>query len=65
MTEWISVKDRMPEEWAHVLVSNGIFVNEGYLDEQGNWKHGGVDFYFFSNITHWTPLPDPPEGPNS
>lgn len=61
MTDWISVKDRLPEKWCPVLVSNGLLVNEGYLDDQGKWKRFDEDFYIFSEITHWMPLPKPPE----
>ena len=68
--EWISVKDRLPEEWTNVLVYSGgnydvlmyrpnrretlCFM---YQDECGHWteKHSPP-------VTHWMPLPEPPKG---
>jgi hypothetical protein len=64
---WISVKDRLPEEWSDVIVTDGINVNAGYFG--GTWKEdGGVEksgFYEYENgieglITHWMPMPEPP-----
>ena len=56
--EWISVKDRLPEDSANVLVchKNGLVTTNAWLG--ANW--------WFKNernpITHWMPLPQPPEG---
>ncbi|WP_459998560.1 DUF551 domain-containing protein [Paradesulfitobacterium aromaticivorans] len=58
---WISVSEQLPEEYTMVLVSDGdgIFRAE-YMD--GNW-HGIPDNTGFitESITHWRPLPEPPE----
>ncbi len=61
--KWISVDDKLPEDYVFVLV-----VAE-------NWKRVVavalyVDHKFYTqaaentpmNITHWMPLPEPPEG---
>lgn len=57
--EWISVKDELPEEGRRVLVS--LTLNRSYTDIDtdrvidGNWRRWGID------VTHWMPLPEPPE----
>lgn len=53
---WISVKDKTPEDGVEVLVwDDGGFA---YIDTWigHTWKFGG-DF----GVTHWMPLPEPPE----
>ena len=57
--EWISVKDRLPEKNTSVLAStdNGIVFQCLYAyDEWDLWEGNEV------NITHWQPMPQPPEG---
>jgi hypothetical protein len=70
MSEWISVKDRLPELIERdgfknpcsraVLTCDGDKMSVGY-----RWKSGS-DEYFLPNdrelneITHWMPLPEPP-----
>ncbi|MGM9683136.1 MAG: DUF551 domain-containing protein [Eubacteriales bacterium] len=58
--QWISVKDRLPETEDEVLVltisKNGnINVDKGYL-ANGRFVHRGR-----ADVTHWMPLPEPPE----
>lgn len=62
MSEWVSVTDRMPEIGRFVLV---FLTNIDYLPYKiavyygnGNWS--GLD----RHITHWMPLPEPPETDN-
>lgn len=62
MSEWISVKDRLPEASTWILIGG---ANIGSVD------HGcriGNDFYMhgeydkkMSWATHWMPLPKPPK----
>ena len=64
--EWISVKDRLPEDRGYYLVA--------YLDKYNESTSIALDFYvncgagewwsneFTHNITHWMPLPQPPKG---
>lgn len=59
MCKWVSVKDRLPDIGEHVIVTNGGFVCESFLDRFQKWQRGGVDM-FFMTPTHWTPFPDPP-----
>ncbi len=51
---WISVKDRMPEPYQDVLVTDGVHIEQAtYVNGQGiKW-----DFYGYiideEDITHW------------
>ena len=60
MAEWISVKDRLPEDNARVLCFSpsldksdigGISVQWGWCCQKRN-----------TDITHWQLLPEPPKG---
>ena len=57
--KWISVKDRLPERFNRVLVcrENGK-VEQGFRDVGDWWKIYGTRT---KHITHWMPLPEPPE----
>ena len=61
MTEWISVKDRLPEGYEAVIVCRkgrgGCIVEQGCLDVNGWWRVYGTRT---KSVTHWMPLPDPP-----
>lgn len=59
--EWISVEDRLPENDVEILISRTD--GEIYLavhQDDGRWYDSseGSDVKF---ITHWMPLPLPPE----
>lgn len=58
--QWLSVEDRLPETEEEVLVltisKNGnINVDKGYF-ANGRFVHRGS-----AVVTHWMPLPEPPE----
>ena len=53
MSEWISVKDRLPEHGQLVLVCGDYWNIEKYPHWSGTFDCPGV--------THWMPLPDPPK----
>jgi hypothetical protein len=70
-TNWISVKDRLPEEEGWYLVYttpnseyksiNKAMFCKGYA--LGNFEpywHGAGGHW--ANVTHWMPLPEPPKG---
>lgn len=69
MSEWISVKDRMPEPetWALVYIEypSPVFEFERGIRKTSNIKkmfYDGESFYCdFGTITHWMPLPQKPE----
>lgn len=63
--EWISVKDRLPEEKVNCIVH----YKHAYCDNDNYWAIG---FCFYDGekfridlsykVTHWMPLPQPPKG---
>ena len=63
--EWVSVKDRLPEEKVNCIV----YYQHAYCDNDGYWAIG---FCFYDGekfridlsykVTHWMPLPEPPKG---
>ena len=62
--EWISVKDRLPEDICPVLVAlegQNIAFHGFYQDEKW-WKVGAGTRPFTQKVTHWMPLPQPPKG---
>lgn len=56
--EWISVKDRLPEPNQDVLAihSEGI-IDINFLDHYTGFLFENL----YGEITHWMPLPEPPE----
>lgn len=52
-SKWVPVSERMPEKMVPVLVYNGkqFFIEQWW----------GKDFTFDYSITHWQPIPPPPE----
>ena len=69
MSEWISVKDRLPEYGDLIIVVidrkvvNRICFRDGSDDSQ-DWVEavGENDNWtkWFSSVTHWMPLPESP-----
>ena len=62
--EWISVKDRLPEEdYTFVLVLVETWkrtVGVALYAEHGFYNPLAADVQM--NVTHWMPLPEPPKG---
>lgn len=67
--KWISVEERMPEIRHAVLVYTPHHKNiwAASMHEDGNWyiwspsSSVSLDPRWFGPITHWMPLPEPPE----
>lgn len=67
MSEWVSVKDRLPDTFDEVLVySNDCFISIAWRETEKR-KNGIVGWHWnsypeiFGCVTHWMPLPNPPE----
>lgn len=56
---WIPVSERLPEEFTLVLTicKNELIISA--IIDQGNWYSS---FECTLDVTHWMPLPTPPEG---
>lgn len=70
MSEWISVKDRLPEPFVSVLIfvpSEPSPIFEAYYVSNGvfnatNIMHGNYGRLKCSDVvTHWMSMPEPPE----
>ena len=61
--EWVSVEERLPEPGRRVIASCGYFVGEAWLSVSGEWyRHDGFAWdNLDSDVTHWMPLPAPPD----
>ena len=76
MSEWISINDRLPKEGEHVLgyihcsksyASVSLYVDNGnYFNPTETWwiVLDDIDQIEIDDVSHWMPLPTPPEGPN-
>ncbi|EAC2098901.1 DUF551 domain-containing protein [Escherichia coli] len=63
---WISCSEQMPKGYADVLVTDGEHVEVKWWDESGywnSWTELNSDI-FADEITHWMPLPEPPQEVN-
>ena len=64
--EWISVKDRLPEnnQWALCFMKDKSFgtfrvFQWNYVDWRWN---DGNEWFDEKDVTHWMPIPRPPKG---
>lgn len=60
MSDWISVKDRLPEKNDRVLCFSpqAAGAETGGISVQWGWMCKSCKS---SDITHWQPLPEPPK----
>lgn len=61
---WISVKERLPKDGQKVIAA--FRDGGGVIVDQARYSNGEFDFADWAyvwdeNITHWTPLPEPPK----
>lgn len=63
--KWISVKERLPEYAFNIMGHEAvnILMTDGYMVIEGDYTNGKFNIFGIehNNITHWMPLPDPPE----
>lgn len=56
--EWVSVEKRLPEHCKDVIVLyGGGRIDIDWVDSLGDFKFDNI----FGRVTHWMPLPAPPE----
>ena len=70
VSEWISVKERMPDHRGDVLVYTGNGVGISWRSPVSGWngcylpsrdpRESMEDELIAASITHWMPLPTPP-----
>ena len=58
--EWISVDDRLPPSTGTVIVCAIDLVFPGSYDGYSDTWHTD-DGWRLPNVTHWMPMPEPPE----
>jgi hypothetical protein len=59
---WMPVSERLPEPNEPVLIYTAVLGRHvASVDEEGEWfcDYGGE--WLFPDVTHWMPLPEPPE----
>lgn len=70
MAEWISAKEQLPDFGEKVIIAfpssggNGYTIDMGWCVDDGSGHHSwySVGFEIHHDIvTHWMPMPDPPE----
>lgn len=62
MTEWISTKDRLPEEDGEVLaVLFGRVYMVWHLAITKQFETPSGMVWGIDDVTHWMPLPEPPK----
>jgi len=75
MSEWISVKNKLPEDWDRVLicdindetedyktgVTEATFVPCGKGCCEPRFESKGLEYIDHTNVTHWMYMPKPPK----
>lgn len=63
MNEWISVKDKLPEEYRIVI----CYDDQSERIKEAEFHHSRFNVnsqdneIILHNVTHWMPLPEPPK----
>ena len=59
--EWISVKDRLPEDGGDYLVTDGFAcMVSAFRSKNNEWDFWNIKWWSSEQVTHWMPLPKPP-----
>ena len=63
-TGWVSVTERLPEEKGEYIVFDGETVFGAYyeINAFGTTWTDPTEGYYEYRVTHWRPMPEPPEG---
>ena len=61
-TGWIPVTERLPETGTSVFVREGNFTGIGFFGRHTQKWIEPISGAHLDNVTHWMPLPEPPEG---
>lgn len=62
--QWISIKDRFPEDGQDILIYKpGSPIATGLFNKKKNEFWCDVLSSNLDGVTHWMPLPAPPESP--
>jgi hypothetical protein len=61
MSNWISVKDRLPTVHDLYLVTDGCFQSIAGFNPIRGWQILENNAIRAEWITHWMPLPEPPQ----
>ncbi len=62
MSEWISVKDRLPRSDGQYIVCNsGFVIPARYTTYELGKRAWFGRFSELHKVTHWMPLPEPPK----
>lgn len=62
MNNWISVKDRLPEDCDKVLIYyGGNYLIGTFMNEDKGFDCGYDCFLLLNEVTHWQELPEPPK----
>ena len=62
---WIPVSERLPEDYESVLIFTGAIITYGFHNSNiPQWAGDGIFYHsdWYNQVTHWMPLPQPPEG---
>lgn len=57
--QWISVKDRLPENGTVVIGCSETWGVDTYMYVDETWYDGNAED--INDVTYWMPLPEPPE----
>ena len=60
MKDWIDCRDKLPEVSGEYIVNiDSVVMELTYLKHRGLWAGDDGDVYM--GVTHWMPLPEPPQ----